>query len=141
MSQSPHWIARQAMPMACPAEAQALEVVKEVPRKPCSIDTWPATALAMILGMKCGEMRRGPFSSNCTNCSSMPVMPPMPVAMIEPQRSRSASLSVFGSRPASPRASFEATSAHWVKGSSLRRSGTEKCGVGSKRTLPAKWTV
>ncbi len=33
-SASPHWIARQAIPIAWPAEAQALEVVKQVPSKP-----------------------------------------------------------------------------------------------------------
>jgi len=45
-------MARQAMPMACPAEAQALEVVKAVPMSPCRMATWPLTALGMIRGMK-----------------------------------------------------------------------------------------
>ena len=33
-SQSPHWMERQAMPIACPADAQALDVVNAVPCSP-----------------------------------------------------------------------------------------------------------
>ena len=83
-SQSPHWIARQAIPIACPAEAQALDVVKAVPIRPYLMATCPLTALAMMRGMKCGLTRRGPRSFSTTCCSRIPVIPPMPVAMIDP---------------------------------------------------------
>src|SRR5207237_832534 len=44
-SASPSCTARQAIPIEWPAEAHALDVVKQVPRRPWRIATWPLTAL------------------------------------------------------------------------------------------------
>ena len=72
MSASPYWIARRAMPMALPADAQAEPVTKLVPCNPCLIEIWPDIALTISLGMKCGEIRPGPRLINvvCIDSSS-----------------------------------------------------------------------
>ena len=56
-----HWMARKASPMALAAEAQAVETAVFGPHRPKWMETLPAAALAIILGMTNGLIRPGPF--------------------------------------------------------------------------------
>jgi len=90
--------------MACAPEAHADTVPKFGPLNPNWIDTCPAAMSEIIIGMKNGLTRPGPFSS-CTECWLSKVsMPPIPDPMSTPTRSRS---SVSRSSP-------EVLSASWL---------------------------
>jgi hypothetical protein len=70
------------------------EVVKQVPCGPWRIATWPLTALAMILGTKCGETAAG--SSSSSLCALDARDAPMPVPMIGDARALSGSFEGSG---------------------------------------------
>ena len=57
-SASPHMISREASPMACTPEAQAVTTAWFGPLKPYLIDRWPEARLISADGMKNGDSRR-----------------------------------------------------------------------------------
>ena len=64
--------------MPCSPEAQAEVVQTLEPRAPVAMEIWPAAMLAIMVGMKKGEMRDGPCSRSLVWVASRVSMPPMP---------------------------------------------------------------
>ena len=107
---------RAALARAWVPAAQAVQVFSAGPWKPCRIDTAAGAALGIIIGMRNGDTRRGPFSLMTRIWSSRVWMPPMPVPMNTPRRVGSPVNS-----PACSRAMSAAARANWVQ-RSLRRA-------------------
>ena len=63
MSHRPVVIRRKAFPMACVLAAQAVTVTSQGPRNPYRMEMAAAPALAIIIGTRNGETRRGPLAS------------------------------------------------------------------------------
>ena len=97
----------------CAARRRRRRCVKFGPLAPNWIETWPEAMLLIIIGMKNGLTRPGPFSTRFACCSSKVSMPPMPEPMITPTRSRSIASHVEAARARPPRAA--ATTANWTK--------------------------
>ncbi len=90
---------------------------------------------AIIIGMKKGLTRPGPFSSMMRCCASRVWIPPMPVPMMTPARSGSG---MPPSNPESTMAWCAAARAYWVKRSVRRASLASMYCVTSKfLTSPA----
>ena len=99
-----------AVPIASVPAAQALQTAVTGPRRPSSIDTWPAPMFATLSGIAKGETRSVPRSSSTACCSSREVAPEPPLAMIAPMPSPSRSID----RPASATAIRAAATANWA---------------------------
>ena len=81
----------------------------------------------IIIGMKNGLMREGPFSISTVCCCSNVVMPPIPEPMIAPKRSAS------NADPSIPAiASLAAAKANWTERSERRASFLSMYRSGSK---------
>ena len=128
-SASPHWIMRQAVPIACAPAAQADSVANDCPRRSWRIDTAAEAALPMSSGIDSGETAFGPFSSSSLWFASSVPMPPMPVPISVAMRV--ASYGNSSDQPASSSASSEATIANCEKRSARRACLIERCSVGS----------
>ncbi len=72
--------------MALVALAQAVATAALGPRRPYWIETWPAAALTINLGMVKAETLSGPFSISRVCWVSISLSPPMPEPRITPQR-------------------------------------------------------
>ena len=92
-SHRPVATSRAAAAMAWVPAAQAVAMVSHGPWNPACIETCAAPALTIIMGMRNGDTRRGPFSWNTPICSWSVSSPPTPVAKMTPQRSGSAPIS------------------------------------------------
>ena len=79
-----------AAPMACSPEAQAEVVHRFGPLAPTAMDTWPAAMLAIMVGMKKGEIRDGPWASSLVWVASRVSRPPRPQPMMTPTEAASA---------------------------------------------------
>src|SRR5262245_8822364 len=110
---------REASPIACAPVAQAVTTAWLGPRKPCRIDTWPEARLISALGMKNGEILRGPSFSRMSALLPIASRPPMPEPISTPVRFLASSSSGF--QPLSLTASSAAAMANRMK-SSMRRS-------------------
>ena len=108
MSDTPWRMLCVASPMAWAAEAQAVVMAELGPFSPKRIETLPAAALHISLGIVNGLTRSGPFSSSFFAPVSNSSIPPMPVPMIVPHRQGS---SFWKSSPESLTASIVALSA------------------------------
>ena len=75
-----------ASPIACADAEHAVHVAELGPLAPKRMETWPAARLMMAAGMKKGEIRLGPPSSNALCSRSIVLNPPMPDAMNTPVR-------------------------------------------------------
>ena len=104
---SPRRMISAALPIASVPAAQAVQVAVTGPRRPSSIDTWPAPMLATLSGIAKGETRSGPRSSITLCCSSREIAPEPPLPMIAPIPAPSLSMT----RPESARASRAAPTA------------------------------
>ena len=99
-----------AVPIASVPAAHAVQTAVTGPRRPSSIDTWPAPMLATLSGMANGETRSTPRSSMIRCCSSREIVPEPPLPMIAPMPAPSSSI---GS-PASATARRAAATASWA---------------------------
>jgi hypothetical protein len=116
-SQRPSMMSRAALPMAWVPAAQAVTVVSQGPCSPKRIEMPAAPALAIIMGTRKGETRRGSFWWYVRIWSSSVSRPPTPVPMSTPARA--------GLTPRSPACSTAmeaAAMAIWAKRSMRRAS-------------------
>src|SRR5713101_6602483 len=97
-SQSPYSIRRPDSPMQCAEVVQAVTIARFGPFSPCMIDRFPEIMLMIVLGMKNGEILRGPPFSTSLCVSSIIGRPPMPEPILTPMRGAFASVT---SRPES----------------------------------------
>ncbi len=81
---SPRRMMSAAVPMASVPAAQAVQVAVTGPRRPSSIDTWPAPMFATLWGIANGDTRSMPRSSITRCCSSREMVPEPPLPMIVP---------------------------------------------------------
>ncbi len=114
-------------------DAQAVEIQDSGPFRPSSMETWAPAMLAMTMGMKSGETRSGPRSSQRSVCSTKVSRPPMPLPTITPVRARMPSEIA---RSASSTAIRAAATASWAKRSIRRATRRSMKSVGSK---PRTW--
>ena len=63
-SASSRWMRRKASPIQWLPVAQAVTAQEFGPLAPMRMATWPEARLIMVMGMKKGETRPGPFSRN-----------------------------------------------------------------------------
>ncbi len=103
--------------MLCPPEAQAVTTAVLGPLALNIIATLPAAIFPIIIGIKNGLTRSGPFSRKRECCSSKVSIPPIPEPMAVPVRSGQGK-PLFN--PASSIAMAEAATANWVN-RSIRR--------------------
>ncbi|MNN97971.1 hypothetical protein D3C81_2172440 [compost metagenome] len=80
------------------------------PLAPVIMEIWPEAMLAIIIGIKNGLTRLGPFSIRMVCCSSQVCRPPMPEPTYTPTRSGSAFSPIF--KPASFNAAWLVTTAN-----------------------------
>ena len=85
-SASPRFMISNASPIACAEAEHAVQVAEFGPFAPNRIETWPAARLMMDAGIKNGDNRRGPPSSNALCSRSIVEKPPMPEAIKTPTR-------------------------------------------------------
>ncbi len=104
-------------PRAWVPAAQAVAMVSHGPCQPARMEMLAAPALAIIIGMRKGDTRAGPFSRNTPICSCNVSSPPTPVAKTTPARSGSAPIS-----PASVSAMSAAATENWANRSTRRTS-------------------
>src|SRR5208282_1496419 len=78
------WMMRKESPMEWALVVQAVAVASFGPLAPNLMETCPAARLTMEAGMKKGEIRRGPPSSNAVCSRSITSNPPMPEPMCTP---------------------------------------------------------
>ena len=83
-SQRPVATSRAAAAIAWVPAAQAVTMVSHGPVEAARIETSAAPALAIIIGTRKGETRRGPFSRKTPICSCRVSRPPTPVAKMTP---------------------------------------------------------
>ena len=81
---SPRRMISAAVPIASVPAAQAVQVAVTGPRRPSSIDTWPAPMFATLWGIANGDTRSMPRSSITRCCSSREIVPEPPLPMIAP---------------------------------------------------------
>ena len=117
-SARPVRIASVASPSAWFPDAQAVVVHETGPRRPSSIEAWAAPMFGMIIGMKSGDTRSGPRSSQRITWSTNVVSPPMPLPTIAPARGAIRSSTA---RAASASARRPAATASWLN-RSIRRA-------------------
>ena len=75
--------------MASEPEAHAVTAGITVPRQSCLMAIMPEAMLPIIMGMKSGDTRLGPFSISFLCSVSKVLMPPMPVPKMTEKRSGS----------------------------------------------------
>src|SRR5438034_8422221 len=86
-SASPRWMSRRASPIAWLPVAQAVMTAEFGPFAPKRIDTSPDAMFTIIIGMKNGDTRSGPFSRRVSWFASRVWMPPIPEPISTPKRS------------------------------------------------------
>ena len=116
-----------ATPIASVPAAHAVHTAVTGPRRPSSIDTWPAPMLATLRGIANGETRSGPRSSITRCCSSREIAPEPPLAMIAPIPAPSLSMGM----PESATARRAAATASWAYRSMRREARRSMKSVGS----------
>src|SRR6267142_925822 len=136
-SQSPYSIRRPDSPMQCAEVVHAVTIARLGPFSPCMIERFPEIMLMMVLGMKNGEILRGPPFSTSLCVSSIIGSPPMPEPTLTPMRVALASVT---SRPESFSACTPAAMPRWMKRSMRRASFGDRYAATSKfLTSPAIW--
>jgi len=78
--------------MQCVEVVQAVTIARFGPLRPNMIDRLPEIILMIVLGMKNGEILRGPPFSTSLCVSSIIGRPPMPEPMFTPMRTALASV-------------------------------------------------
>ena len=137
-SASPRRMIAMALPMASEPAAQAVHVALSGPLAPSNSETWAAPMLGIIMGIRSGLTRSGPFSISRRTSSSNVARPPTPLPMTAPIRSASGAIS----SAASSRAMLAAATAYWANRSRRRMTRRSMKPSGSKpATSPAMCTV
>src|ERR1700733_3435257 len=118
-SASSRSMVRNALPTECALVVHAVDVDSFGPSAPYRMLTWPAAGLAIVPGIKNGEILRGPPCSMALCSRSITSNPPMPDPIFTPTRSAFDG-PIF--KPEFVMASWAAASAKWMKRPILRAS-------------------
>ncbi len=128
-SASTRWMCLSASPIAWLPVAQAVTTAEFGPFAPKRMDTSPDAILTIIIGMKKGDTRSGPFSRSVSWLESRVWIPPIPEPISTPKRSP---FTFAMSSPASSTAITLQAIAYWRNWSRRRASFLSTYFSGSK---------